>query len=263
MKELNLREDIEDIVNKCMVKSTPRAKDSSASDIWAATDKIYIPFNTTIEVWCEFSDPVDDVDTSFVGVGGAAGESRFRANSRESGGGVDMIASLTIVCTPFGQSAKLEITNSHATCDIYLVDTSGDAYLYIGGKSIPEQDVTIGKYEGSASIALYGEHGLEIDNKYITNQAYADGLAEYIVQKNKDPVQRIEKLDIMAQPHLQLMDRITVTASYLGVNNDFDIKRLGWSLTEMDADVYESDVGNWLQLSHGTYGKLDNNKLAF
>lgn len=87
------------------------------------------------------------------------------------------------------------------------------------GNSSSEELLTQMSSELSSNIRRYGVKELKIENPFIQNKDYAQIVADYVLGYYKEPV-RVLDMEILAVPHLQLGDLISITQfEDLGVQN--------------------------------------------
>jgi hypothetical protein len=91
--------------------------------------------------------------------------------------------------------------------------TIKDSFLLAGiavSNSSSEELITEMSSEVTSNIRRYGVKELKIDNPFIQNKDYAKLVADYVLGYYKEPV-KILDMEVLAVPHLQLGDLITVT----------------------------------------------------
>lgn len=108
-------------------------------------------------------------------------------------------------------------------------------YTSIAGRPIEEkttEQVTTQEARTSSSVRRYGYKKLEIDNRYIQSKEHAAKVANFVLLHYKNPVPVIE-LSTLGIPHLQLGDRVRITAfGQLDiVNRDYWIMGISMSYT--------------------------------
>ena len=217
------------------------------------------------------------IDTTFTGTTGT-GQSRFQAVYKLWTGlayaYIPITGSVGLWGTASGKSVRIYGTNKSNKV-VYLCGTDFSPYVHITGSPIATPESTgsqVAKVyavaEDPTSQELYGTRTLEISNDYISNFEYADNLAKYLVLSYKDPRPRLEGVSIMADPRLELGDRVTVqdSAGATGLDADFWVtgidSKAGAPYTQ-DLKLDYVTTTNWFILDHATQGRLDCNVLAF
>jgi hypothetical protein len=122
--------------------------------------------------------------------------------------------------------------------------------------------------EDTASVGSYGQHTVEINNDFIQDPEYAEYVSQYIVMYNRDPRPAVEGVSIMADPRLEIGDRVTLqdSSGATGVNNDFWVTGIDWEMSPVYTQTLKlkfAGESNFFILDHPTNGKLDCNVLAF
>ena len=82
--------------------------------------------------------------------------------------------------------------------------------------------------EDTDSQAIYDVQELQIENNFITTDAFAVTLATQKLAELKDPRDFI-KIDVVGVPYLQLGDIVSVQRSFAGDYENFHIVRNSWS----------------------------------
>jgi hypothetical protein len=99
----------------------------------------------------------------------------YMANTNPSGLATDATADVDVVVTGFASTAKVEITNNHAST-VYLVNASGEPFLYVRGRGIyAYAPVTAESYTAST----YSDKTLVVDMPYQDDGNLAQGAADY------------------------------------------------------------------------------------
>ena len=271
--DLGIREDIDQVANRVVVKSNPLEKQNGTA-IWDASGTLSIPPSSTREFWASYDSPAAGVITTFTASEGVAtGSSTYHATDDVMY--TDMTGSVYLYGTAFAESMKILGSNVHPSKTAYLVDFEGAPAVHIWGSSVKtpdsEEEATDKIYavaENTDSQTAYGTRSVEIENNYITSFDYAEWMAEYIVTYYHEPKARVEGITIMADPRLEVGDRITLqdASGVTGIDNDFWILDIDWNMGPpytQDLKVAYADESSFLILDHGTQGRLDYNILAF
>lgn len=213
------------IINRAIVIAKPRKVDASPSVIWSNATVQAIPGNSSVTVWAAFFDseggqnvlPIKEITTP-------ASTTDYTANAAENGSGADRTANLSIAVTNFVESAKLVLTNSHAST-IYVT------LLQLRGKAARVTQGIQAVVEDSGSINKYEVQEYTIQNDLIQVGSVASTIATNLVNKYKDPLTR-RVIRIQGIPHLQLKDLIGVVnpnPENLVKNPSFEVSTSGWS----------------------------------
>lgn len=148
----------------------------------------------------------------------------FVANTQADGSGSNVSSSFTVVTTIGTNGVRFDVTNG----------TGATAYLTtlrLLGKGIYDYGETLHEATDSASIASHGEHVVDFDMPYQSNQAIGQGAADYILAKYKDPLAQAHAIGVVGRTTALLTqlltrdisDRVTVSEALTGVSDDFFI----------------------------------------
>ena len=194
LTDIDFPNDEDQIVNKVRVIVNPRVKKSSQI-LWESSGSIEIAGKSTEPVWANFEDPCGVITTPVA-------NTDFKANSISDGSGVDKTNKITGTFVKWAESMLMNIYNDDAgTVYITNLQVRGEPYIIQGATIIEQLD--------QDSIDLYGETLLEVDNKYLQDDHYADALAISLIAKYKDPFHKMV-LNNRAVPQLQLGDIVAV-----------------------------------------------------
>lgn len=150
-------------------------------------------------------------------------------------GGTDISSDLSISRTDYASHSDIEITNSNSDYAAYLTqfDLVGYPVLTEASSQYECEDAT--------SIAAYGKRTLMIrGNPYIQTYRHAQAVAEFLLARFKNPVQRVELAGIPARPWLEVGDRVTVTEALTEIDEDYFLERIDWSF---DGKKYTMGLG--------------------
>jgi len=247
-----------DILNEVIATYIPRSV-GATGEIWRDREVPWaIQPGQTITVEAEFAEPADNVIAP-------AATTDYTANSASGGGGTDMTGDIDITSTIWGQGARLEIENTHATKVAYIT------LLKMRGDAISEQEeITKIKYDATSQKA-YQKRTHDLYGKLISSGNHAQDFCDYIVSLKKDP-QPTYKMTLDGQYNstilsniltLKISDRITVQCARLGLDDDFFINKMKHKITDFGKHhtvQYSigraSDEGYWIldtsQLGTGT-----------
>lgn len=226
--DMQVSNSIDTIRNHVVVHSSP-GRVGPPQFVWTMAGVTGVPASASITVWAQFDNPVTNLDpsVSLAPTSGATGTSSYRATLRRDGTG-GSVTNLTFAVTPFADSAKIVITNPNAAA-VWLVNppgvpsAAGSPSFSLWGQPVTFNDATIIDSTGHTqsryvadlsdlvSIARYGEQLLEISgNPWMQDTASAANLAAALLAQLKDPTTVMTSLDVVADPRLQLGDRVTV-----------------------------------------------------
>lgn len=146
----------ERLINRQRVKAYPRETPFTDKELWKQ-NRIFVAASTTKTKWCDLSEIASNLSLNYELVSGSP----------------------SITLTAYGETAKLEIAAGGTAVEIRDVKIQGKAHPVDSKSSVISEDPT--------SISTYGRHeGELIDSRYIPTEEDADGLADYIVWRNKD-----------------------------------------------------------------------------
>ena len=217
------------IINRAIVIAKPRKVDAAASDVWSNLEVVELAVGQTKTIWASFFDsesgdsvlPIKEITTP-------AASTDYTANSQADGGGADRTSDLSVVVTNFVESAKVEITNNHATEAIHVT------LLKLRGKAARVTQAIQAISEDAGSINKFEAQEYVVRNDLIQTASIAETIADNLVAKYSEPLNR-RIIRIAGIPHLQLKDMISVVNPYplnLMPNPSFESGTDGWSLTE-------------------------------
>lgn len=194
---------ISDIINKVTVVLKPRRKESTQV-VWTYFDvPKQIDAGDTLTIWANFDSPVFNVVTPVA-------TTDYTGNSNSDGSGANRTADISIVITKFGTSSKLEIENTSGT-NLFLT------LMQVRGEPATESSAVLIESEDTTSISRYGIQpagGLTIENKYLSEEEFAQSLADSFVDRYATPNSRVI-IKGRSIPHLQLGDMVSVDNAYL------------------------------------------------
>lgn len=256
MNDLEYPNDQTQIINKVVVKLNPRRVVASTEELWRNPTVPSIAGGATKEIWAEFLDPAP---TTASGIVEPADTTDYTANTAADGSGTDKTAQIEILSfTRFTTAAKIEVKNNDAGA-VYLT------LLKVRGtpaKTVADQtsgarssQITV-RLEDATSIAKYGERpsgGLIIENKYLATEDDANAVAQDLIDKYKDPLQRVT-LKARAIPQLSLGDMISVYNEDTGVIKFYRIQamKMSMSIEGFAQEVSARGITNFETLTYFT-----------
>jgi len=161
----------------------------------------------------------------------------YQANAAADGSGADKTGNLTValsypVYNSYGKGGKLTLTNDD-TSPIYVTRllVRGDGYNLQSRGSVYVEDVT--------SKETFGEHSYDVKAEILTSLAQAKVLADDVESKEDTPRAKVEITLTNANKEmltkilsLKISDRITVNYSDMGIDEDFFINKIIYTILE-------------------------------
>ncbi len=229
---IEMEYDYSSVVNRCTVYANPREVQDEQV-VWSQDSAIEIPANDQITVWAEYKYfPTGENNPCSSAVEPVEG-SDFTTNTLSSGMGDDMSAYVDLIeFYAFAESAKMVFRNTNPTWSAYFTKLQVRGTPAIVTNTIKEV------YEDSASVLLYGQQNLEIDNNYIDDADYAHFLTRRIVEKYANPLKRVV-IKIKGIPHLQLKDKIAVTDSDTDETKVYRLMKIRAVMNESEGFIQE------------------------
>jgi hypothetical protein len=206
---------------------SPKTIDASATTVlWSAVgDAPSIVAGGTITLWVSYRDP----DDNKVLIGGTEAvtslveNTDYDANSAANGSGSDLSSSISIVATAYATTAKLVITNSHASSTAYMVDGSGNTKLQIRGKGI--YNLGPQTFEAS-SVQPYGTRPLNRELDYQSSELVAIDYANFLESRYNNIDGQVDTYEYLASStdaslktalDLEPGDKVTISETVTGV----------------------------------------------
>jgi hypothetical protein len=205
----------------------PVTVDAAATTvIWSATGSApSIAPGETLVLWADYRDPSNTA--TLIGardvVDPMVSGTDYAANSAANGSGLDIAASLNVSLDAFATTAKITITNNHATATAYFVNGAGVTTLQIRGKGLYDR----GPQTFEASSAATITRTLELDLAYQSDASVAQSYATFVQAQYRDISNRIGEIEFLANASpeflAQALDRepgdiITVTEPVTGID---------------------------------------------
>jgi hypothetical protein len=221
-------EAVDTVANAISVPATPLILDQPGTQTWALSEVIGVPAGASITVSAEFPGPVYAISSL-----------PYRAAQAADGTGGD-VSNLGVTATQVTASTyNVTITNPNAF-DVFLVGNStvpaqlGDPYLVAVGQCLrpaAESGYTAVRQD-AASQARYGVQPLDVAaNVWRQSTTAADGLADHLIVVLASPSPTLGGVTIVADPRLQLGDRVRVAdPDGLVLDGDFWITALSPAL---------------------------------
>jgi hypothetical protein len=221
---------ISEVINSVVVSIKPRIIQSE-TEIWRyANVPVQIGASEVLTVWASFNDPVPEA-----GLETPVATTDYTGNSQSDGSGSDRTSDISITITKFATAAKLEIKNTSGS-SLYLT------MLKLRGTPAAQQSEINIFSKDDDSVSKYGElpaGGFLIENKYLTDEIFAQTLADNLVEWYKNPTTRaiIKSRSI---PQLQIGDMVGLVNSYTNTNYIMRITRIREQFTK---DGYNAEYG--------------------
>lgn len=173
--------------------------------VWTMQGYLELPPNATTELWADFEDPTTSLNT----ISGAnpSTDSYFVANDAYDATGTDLSDVITVAFTPFAKSAKMVFTNPN-TKTAYITEAA-----IWGTPAKVTQNIYL-KDTDDASVLKYEEHPLPIKNNYISSEAQAQDIADFVLGTWPDGL-NILQLVVKGKPQRQLGDFVYLETSRL------------------------------------------------
>jgi len=250
--DLGSDESTDSVRNHIAVHAAPPTVQAS-KDVWKLVTLVSVPANGSKTFWAQFDTPAGNLDTT-PGSHTAVTTSRYNASTARDGAG-SVVSNLTWAVTPFAQSAKIVVTNPNAFT-VWLVGNTGVTGVTAGAPSLvlhgdlvlfdATADDTSGvlsvnqhqRLEASdaTSIAAFGEQLYEESGNPFLQDLDSIGLkATDLLAMLKDGKPTLQGLGIVADPRLQLGDRVTVVdAAGLVVSADVHLAEINTTFTAGD-----------------------------
>lgn len=195
------------IVNVCEVKGSARAVQAKTL-LWTMASPVLVPPSSSVDVFSTFSDddgdlPVTDVDDPTWVDPLSTTTSSYTTNDQENGSGNPNNGYITVSATALGSTSFLTTFTNSDTHPMYITGLK----LY-GTPATVVQRVYSRKIN-QASIDVYKEHAISIENNLIQSQSFADSLASVLTNEKALPEDTREVL-VPGLPHLQIGDMVTL-----------------------------------------------------
>lgn len=190
------------IINRCVVKASPREVDVANAAIWQEPVEVEVEGNSSKTIWSHPTEPDSSVPILVYSNLAPAATTDYRAYTEPGGAGVEITGDQTVTLTNFVDAQKIVLQNGNAAKAYYNV-------LQFRGKAARVKKAIKAISEDSASQTKYGVKEHVVGNDFIQTLDWAESLADDYIAKYKDPTNKIE-IAIPALPHLQLKDRVTI-----------------------------------------------------
>jgi len=205
--------DYRSIWNDITVEYQPRYEAESQT-IYTGTETIMIPpavtFGTyrTKAIRCDFRYPVVGTPSSTITATNAAGTT------------VSVTEGIAEALSTYYATNLRNSSNKYAA---YVVQ-----FELTGTPLLTEQSNTYNTTDAT-SIDTYGRRTWRVRNPYIQTYRHAQMVGDLLLARFKDPVQFVRLSGVRGVPWLEVGDRITITETLTGIDEDYFITELAWS----------------------------------
>ena len=211
------------VKNRIYVKAYPKKKLTDVR-IYNDTTVPAVSAGDTQEFFCQYnylqekSVPALNVQVPIIGTD-------IIANTQEDGGGSNISSDISISSYfIFRESMRINLNNANAAL-AYLTSFKiyGDPIVIARRIEILDED--------TESQSIYDTQELQIENNYITTDAFATTLSTQKLAELKDSRDFI-RIDVVGVPYLQLGDIVSVQRSFDGEYENFHIIKNSWSFRD-------------------------------
>ena len=180
----------------------------------------------------------------------------WTANATSGGGGTDLTASFTVVATYYGSTAKVTITNNHATSAGYVRGPSGAAGFQARGLMLSRYSPVVTKKTNSASITANDNRVLAMDMPYQADEQGALGAATFLADSLSSTSNVPTRVRLNTEVHAlfasalqrDVGDLVTVSEAVTGVSSQEAF------INAWEIEVVNGRVGTWWTLAPGNAG---------
>lgn len=213
LKALSSSEIVDSVRNRIRVPASPLKLQNTNTYIWQAQETIIIPGGGSVTIPINFPGVVWNVEGIFT-----------LASQSADGEGVAVSNQTVSITYPSNSTALLTVGNPNAFPIFMVANTTaaiaerGNPYIILTGQCIAAD--TAGFSDGSylheiadtASETTYRSQPLDIDpSPWRQTITQAIDLGTHLLARLKDPHPTLEGVEVVADPRVQLADRITVT----------------------------------------------------
>jgi hypothetical protein len=245
MGDLKPKLDLQNVVNEVIVNYTPRYIGGSQVIYQSQTD-IVVPPSSTITFWAVFSSAAYDVTSPAA----ATDYNAYTAANEQRNSDV----AVTII-TQYAQRVEIQAVNSGAIHTLYLRNFQLRGQMITGTSN-----------QGRRATADDGNPILKtmsVDNFYIQAEAPATALAAMLKDRLSQVPQIVTLESVPGVPQMEVLDRVTITEAFSGINRDFFVIGIRWAMAEkltmsldlLDAvSLFASAYTNFFLLGTTKYG---------
>ena len=219
VQSVDARYDMPSIFNHIIVEYQPRYL-ATQQTIYNATETTVIPPEGNRTVTCEFRYPVQDLP--WWEEGGPMTELDVTVSAC-TGGGIDITDDISLQVATYATKAVIRLANGNENFAAYVYQ------LDIDGQPLLSEQADSYEVEDSTSIGRYGRRTWTVHNPYIVQYRHAQTVADYLLSRYKDPIQVVRIAGARGVPWLEPGDRVTVTDSLSGIDDDYFLTHIRWS----------------------------------
>lgn len=256
----------DDVLNDIAVEAAPRQTQSQVSTVAYIADPITIPASSHVGFWLEYLDPDNGEPAPAVDLVMPVNSSDYLTNTASTGGGTDRTATTSVQVSFFGQTAVNTVFNGSGD-DVFL-------HKYqIRGKSVQRRARIAATAEDGSSQAVYGDRNFTLSNDLITRQAFAQDYADFLRDRNAEPVPGVSMTLRNEFPAIlghELGDLVHVVNTETGVASRHTISRIEHQVNLTRGLVHQLSIGltrfrdqEVLYLDDAEFGKIDERRLGF
>lgn len=259
--ELSYSQKVDNLVNDCTVRVTPRLSGPLVSTVAVFDDSLFIAGVSSTQMTLESIDGTTSEDGAPIfSVSTPVNRVNYFLTEGPNGIGPDLSSQCVITITPFARSVSISISNN-GTRNAYL---SG---LTLFGAPASKGSDIIRNLKDQASINSFQNTPLELQANILQTPDYADGLASYVLYKNAQPTGKLEVSIKNKTPslfELELNKHMFISNSLMGINSSFVISSLEHSIvfdggTEhtLSMDLELRPLKRFFVLDSSVQGRLD------
>ena len=245
MHEMEYKKSVQQIINSVEVTCYPRTI-GTIPEVLGRLSQTNAPSinDTETQIYVlQFRDPVDQT----ISLGGLTpiDPSTFPgvdiiATDDPAGVGTIVTVNIAVVMTDYGDRVELALTNNSGAI-AYIQK------LQVRGFAIRSREPVTVVSRDAVSIAAYGLRKLSLNAPLMSNPADAQGLADYLIDYYKDPMDEIPSVTFSAHTNdtlmeaardIELVDQVSITEDQTGVTGQFFV----YSIQHTIRDNYNHDV---------------------
>jgi hypothetical protein len=242
---------LKSVVNNVVMRGQPKTKATNESQIWYLADNAasqaspYLSAGGSAEFYAEFADAdgrrniAGDVQPVTLFAPSLSDYTDYTSsdivgNAEYDNGGADRTSGyLSVSTTIYAGSAKIQVTNTHATQPVFITKLRMRGKIY---SDDPTSRVEVGD---TSSQLAYRRFDSEFSLPYYQTYETMRGLAHHIVSVKKEPVATYEiemindKMDVTAAIlSRHISDRIGLQNPAFNVSGEFFIEKIRHEITD-------------------------------
>lgn len=227
------------ILNRIKTTAHPREVDAAATTVlFSLRSAPVIPAGESRTIVGRYTDPNNRGVSRVGGLSMVApvATTDYTMNSASDGTGTNLTASFTVVATYGANSASFVVTNTGAVPG-YITK------LQCRGKGVYDYEPTTYQAIDSTSKTAYGEGADEVDMPLQDSYPVAKDAGDYLLSNWKNPQTLIDRVDFLgSKSDANLVaglacepgSRVTITETATGLNRDFFIQAVDFTITPPD-----------------------------